>query len=127
MTTDGRFAQFMQSAMKVKRISLRDLSQKVDFSYEHLRGIANGKRQPSDPLLERLCKVVGLDYNQMQPLVTGDRMERQHGRNSLAAAFDKSPRLAEYEQLAPLLTDEQTRTVLQMMRSLVKANRKSAK
>ena len=127
MPPSGRFAQFMLSAMKARRITLRDLSKRIDFSYEHLRGIANGERQPNIPLLEKLCGVLRLDYNEMLASVTRDKMERQHGPAALAAAFDKSPRLAQYEQLVPFLTEEQNGAVLKMMRSLVASNRERAR
>lgn len=120
----GRFPQYMDKALEETGLSVRDLAEKLGASYQHLNTIRNGERQPSELMLEAICKALGLDYDKMLPLVVRDKMENQYGRDALAAAFDKSPRMAEYEAYAPLLTAEQHKTVITMMSSFAKSNRK---
>lgn len=121
----GRFPQFMDKALEETGMSVRDLAEKIEASYQHLNTIRNGERQPSERMLEDICKALNLDYDKMLALVVRDKMENQYGRDALAAAFDKSPRIAEYEAYAPLLTPEQHKTVIAMMASLAKSNRKA--
>ena len=123
----GRFAQFMVKAMQEKGISLRELSATLRVSYQHLNMCMQGERQPSELMLQAICKPLGLDYDEMLARVVRDKMERTHGRAALSAAFDKSPRVADYEAYAPLLTSEQHSTIVTIMKSFAASNRKVAK
>ena len=73
----GKFAQFMKTAMGEKNLSTRDLAERLGCSYNHLNLCGKNERLPSDDMIARICKALDLDYDQMQPFVLQERLERQ--------------------------------------------------
>jgi hypothetical protein len=65
-------------------ISLRDLADAVDYSYEHIRKIVTGKPVVSPELNQKICEVLGLDREQMMEIAKGEKVIRRYGRVPLA-------------------------------------------
>src|SRR5579883_2380542 len=105
MEAAGRFGQALAAAIDERDLPLKELAQEVGISYEHLRKLVRNDAQPSKPLLKVLCKTLDLSYSEMEQYIARDKMEKKFGKSAYLA-FGKDPRIAEFEQLIPHLTEE---------------------
>src|SRR5690242_14789460 len=108
MEPNGRFGHAFAQALEKHGTDLRELAAKLDGSYEHMRKVYKGLAYPSKYLLKEICKALKLDLAEMEQLVTKDKLERQFG-SSLHTALGSDPRMAEFEELVPHLTNEQVK------------------
>lgn len=59
----ARASRMIRTARRKKRITLRDLSKRVDASIGHLSLIENGERVPTERVLRGICREVGLEFD----------------------------------------------------------------
>jgi transcriptional regulator with XRE-family HTH domain len=75
----SRVGQMIAEAMGKCNIPIRDLSRRLEFSYEHIRRIVRGECIPSKPALRMLCQELGIDFAKADRLATADRMNKKFG------------------------------------------------
>jgi transcriptional regulator with XRE-family HTH domain len=108
-----------------KRITLRDLAEKVESTYEHMRKLVRGTAQPSKAMLKEICRALDLNFEDMRQLVEEDRMQRKYG-DAVYKMVGKDPRIGELESAGlGQLTDEQVKVVANMVQTFARGNRKS--
>src|ERR1700688_1209226 len=107
MAADGRFGQMFAKAVNDKGVSLRQVAAKLDYSYEQMRKLVQGRSWPSEELLRSLCKFLAMDYDESMNAVTSDRMERSYGTTEAYKALGKDPRLSDIEPYLPLLSEQE--------------------
>jgi transcriptional regulator with XRE-family HTH domain len=100
----------MVQAMEQRGFTLQTLAAEVDATYEHLRKLMKGITYPSKSLLKILSIALRLDYVQLDQLVTADKLE--HKFENTFSFMKRNPRLADYEELVPYLTDDQNEMFL---------------
>lgn len=121
----GRFGNALATAMAHKNMSLRELAEKTEGTYEHMRKLLKGMAYPSKYLLKSICDVLGLKLTEMQKLVDGDKMEHKFGKNAYTL-LGKDPRMSDLEQVIPHLSDEQLEMFVTQMKAVMKNNRRKA-
>jgi transcriptional regulator with XRE-family HTH domain len=122
MTPGGNFGTMFAQATQRRGLTLRALAQKTSYSYEQMRKLYLGTSAPSPLLVKELSKILGMDVEQAQQAATQDRMERRYGKQGLKA-LGRDPRLAAFDAVAALLTDQELQTVITVARGLVKARK----
>lgn len=122
----GQFAVALTTAMEEKGWSLRNLSEELDTTYEHLRKLCRGMAFPSKYLLwegkKNICEILGLDREQMRRLVIADKIQSKYGGIPFELS-GKNPRFTKIERLLPNLTDDQFESMLGMLEGWDKRNR----
>lgn len=122
MTPGGQFGTMFAQAIQHKGLSLGTLAEKVGYTYEQMRKLYLGTSAPSPLLVKELSKILGMNAEQAQQAATQDRMERRYGKQGLKA-LGRDPRLAAFDAVAALLTDQELQTVITVARGLVKARK----
>ena len=74
-----RIGQVISEEMGKCKIPIKDLSRRLEFSYEHVRRIVRGECIPSKPALRMLCQELGIDFAKADRLATADRMNKKFG------------------------------------------------
>lgn len=124
MDVQGNFGNALAAAVNKKGVSLRELAQPLDVTYEHLRKLIRSEALPSDYLLKDLCKHLGLNLADMEEAVTRDKMAKQYSAGALSKVMKRNPRIARLEPLISVLSDAEYETVLSMIRGLARPRQK---
>lgn len=124
LEASGRFGTAFLEALEHNKMNVRDLAAAIDGSYEHLRKLLKGLAYPSGYLLKDICKVLKLDFNEMENLVTQDKLEAKFG-SSLHAVMGTDPNLSPFAELIPHLTQEQRESFLAQMKAVMRQNRRA--
>jgi transcriptional regulator with XRE-family HTH domain len=74
-----RFAPALNQAIKRRGITLTELAQSVDSSYEHMRRLTRGHAYPSRRLLRSLAERLGQDFESFEMLVDWDKIHDEYG------------------------------------------------
>ncbi len=122
LESSGRLGNALFAALAKNGMSLRDLAVQTDSTYEHMRKMTKGMAFATDVRLRQICKVLGLNFSEMQKLMTQDKMEKRFGKNAYAMS-SRDPRSAQFDQVIPHLTDEQVEMLLTQGRALMRSNR----
>ncbi len=124
MDVKGNFGNALAAAVDKKGVSLRELAELLDVTYEHLRKLIRSEALPSSYLLRDVCKHLGLNLADMEEAVIRDKMAKQYSAGALSKVMKRNPRMARLEPLVPLLSDAEYETVLAMIRGLVRPHQK---
>lgn len=117
----GRFATALKSAIEEADLSLTEVAEKADSSYEHIRKLIAGKALPSMYLLRILASVLKGDKEKWAELCEADRFFKNNKR--FAKTMHQSPELEILEPLFPHLTKGNQEAVVSMVRTLLKQQR----
>jgi transcriptional regulator with XRE-family HTH domain len=107
MDANGRFGQIFVAAVNEKGVSLRQVAAKLDYSYEHMRKLVQGKSWPPPEVLGIICKYLDIDLEEAQSACTADRMERTYGTDEAYKALGKDPRLSDIEPYLSRLSPQE--------------------
>jgi hypothetical protein len=119
----GRFANSLSDHMNSKEITIRDLSNLVNITYEHARRLVKGGALPSLRLLKDICSSLRVDQRAWEKLVVADQMEQKFG-GIPAALAGKNPDAVPFERVISQLTEEQRQTFLVQMRAVASKNKR---
>jgi len=124
MNSDSRFGNMFAQAVERKGMSLRDVAQKTDYSYEQMRKLLKGSSAPSKLLVKDLSKILDMDFAKAEQAATEDRMQRRYGPKGLKA-LGRDPRLVPLDAVASVLTDRELQILLAVAHSLVKTRKQA--
>jgi transcriptional regulator with XRE-family HTH domain len=123
-----RVGEIISNAMEEQGVSIRDLSVKLETTYEHVRRIVRGEGVPSKFLLKLICDHLGLEYREVEREAMTDRVERKFGGSLPPDILGKrNPELDPIERAWTNLTEEQKHDLVSMAKSWSQRNRKSGK
>ena len=115
-------SQLIKGAMTALDLSLRDLAQRLDVTYEHTRKIVNGDQIPPPRLCKDIVRVLGLDPAHVETLAKAAKMRRTFG-------FVPDSMLIEDKELEALtrfwstLTENRKRDVVAVARMWARGNK----
>lgn len=115
-------SEWVDTAMQNQGLGIRDVAEKLDLTYEHVRRIVRGEAIPSRYILKPLCELLGLNYEDVETLAMAERIRKKYG----AIQVDILPRNAAFEPVEKVwnkLNDKQRRDALTMMQGWAKNNR----
>jgi transcriptional regulator with XRE-family HTH domain len=114
----GRFSTALKMAVEKKNMSLTELAQKADSTYEHMRKLVGGRGYPSVHLLRALADVLGGDRNEWAELVEADKLHKHY--KHLPKFLHISPELEPFEAIIPKLSAHSRETLLAMAKTLAR-------
>lgn len=74
------FSRRLAQRMEEKQLTIRDVSEALNTTYEHIRKVLKGGSFPSRWLLVELCKIFDLNFSEMQQVVAMDRVKIKYGK-----------------------------------------------
>lgn len=118
----NRVAELIMEAMTDQGMSVRDLSIKVDTTYENIRRITKGESIPSKFVLKAICDALKLNYKEAERLANADRMVKKFGTVPMELA-GKNPELEPLERIWKWLDDNQKQDLIMMAQGWAKRNK----
>jgi transcriptional regulator with XRE-family HTH domain len=102
----GRFAMMLHQAIDAKKLSLSNVAAKTGVTYEQIRKLIRNLSFPSEYQIEKLSKLLDLDLEEVNKVLTADKIQRKYGKMS-AILTKKNPELDTIEKEWPYLKDWQ--------------------
>lgn len=99
-------------------MSIKDLAEKLEITYEHARRIVRGEGLPSKSLSRILAKALSISENELLMLVTAEKVRLKFGPGALptSVCVPRSPDLQELERLWGHLNSQRRHDLLTMAR-----------
>lgn len=119
----GRLAAAIKTAAEKAGLSLSQLAEKADSSYEQMRKIIRGGTLPSMSLLRVLAQELHADKDEWATLCETDRFYKTYKR--MPKEFGQSADLERLQSVFPLLTQGNQDAVVQMARTLLRQQKAS--
>jgi transcriptional regulator with XRE-family HTH domain len=116
--SNGRFSTALKIAVEAADMSLTDLAQRVDGTYEHMRKLVAGRAYPSTHLLRALAQELKADRSQWLMMIEADKLHKKY--KTLPAQLQISPELEPFEAIIPRLSPQARDTLLAMAKTLVR-------
>jgi transcriptional regulator with XRE-family HTH domain len=117
----GRFATALKDAVEESGMSLAELGQRVDSTYEHMRKLVAGRAFPSPNLLRSLAHELKADRQQWLEMIEADRLHKKY--KTLPKQLKISPELEPFEAIIPLLSPYSRETLLAMAKTMLRQDR----
>lgn len=115
----------LNAALENKGMSLQELADATDMSYEYVRRLVKGEAVPSVRVLRDLARVLSLDQQALIDDANADRLKARMG-DQFEKMLGKNPELAPIERFWDRLTEEQKQTVTTLVRTLAASNTATA-
>ncbi len=112
--------------MRELKLSLRDVSTKVGTSYEHVRSIVRGIVVPSDAMAEALAGALKIKKEELQRVITADRIRVKFGTIPLELA-GKNPELEPLERVWNHLSQDHKADLIAQAQAWAKRDREVVK
>lgn len=124
--SETRLAGIIQQAMDKKKLSIREVAEKLGTTYEHVRGVVRGLTVPSDLALKELCRALDIDFGAVAKLVVADRILAKYGTIPLELA-GKNPELEPIERVWDRLSNEHKSTLVMMAQTFANKDKASTR
>ena len=112
----------IHTRMKELPLSSRQLADAVEVHYETMRYILKGDRPPPKRLLRDICRVLTLDFEAMNDILTMELIKRQFG--SVPALRKNDPELQSIEGAWPLLLPEEKEHIVLLVEKYAQRKQK---
>jgi len=121
----NRLAFELARLMEVRHLTIKDLAEQVELSYEQTRRLVNGAALPSRAALERICKILGADLKELTTLLFAEKSQRVYGTDVVSEMTGKDPELAPIEASWPHLDSEQRAILIDIAKGMASRNREN--
>jgi transcriptional regulator with XRE-family HTH domain len=121
----GRFSTALKAAIESANLSLVELAQKADSSYEHMRKLVAGKAYPSIHLLRVLASTLKADRDEWAELVEADKLHAKY--KHLPKFLGQSADMEKFEPIIPQLSQAGQEMLLQMAKTLLRQEKAQQK
>jgi transcriptional regulator with XRE-family HTH domain len=119
----GGFAEAVHTALGQRGMTTVEFAEALGVTYEHARRLLNSMAFPSTLLLEKICRILGMDKAETARILVADRIRRKYGDLSkLPEPLDRNRRFAKIESKLSSLTSDQFHTLNQLIDMMIKAN-----
>lgn len=103
-------------------ITINELAQLVDISYEHARRIVNVGGVPARPVLRLISRELNLDFHELDKMAAAANITKKYGSIPLELS-GKNPELEPIERAWQHLTDQQKQDAIAMVKGWAKRNK----
>lgn len=118
----GRFGRYLHRALEQNNTSVRDLSGRIESTYEHIRKLIKGLAFPSKYMLDNLAKELkGFDRAEALLLVEQDKAQKKF--KNFHVMTGQNPELDPIEKEWAYLSDEQKRNVITIVHAFAEQTR----
>src|SRR5262249_27230983 len=113
-----QFTRLVQEGMERCGFTIKDISDKVEITYEHARRIVRGEALPSKYVIKLIGEALGIEYDTLIKAALADRLRRKYGAAAVEQAASRLPSgLEELARLWDDLTEENRRDLTAMARA----------
>ena len=119
---NGRFSTALKEALDRPGLSLAELAEAVDSTYEHMRKLVGGRAYPSQNLLIKLARVTHADLETWEEHVEWDKIHEQYG--CIPDCVKPREEMVPFAKLIPRLSQTGRSVVLGAAKALLEAQRK---
>lgn len=112
----------VNNAMQDKGMGIRDVAEKLELTYEHVRRIVRGEAIPSKFILKPIAELLSMEYSELEQLATAERIRKKYGAIQVDI-IPKNATLDPVEKVWNKLTEKQQKDALSMMQGWAKNNR----
>lgn len=120
-----RVGEMISDAMAKKGWSIKDLSDALEITYEHVRRIVKGEGVPSKPMLKLICQNLDINFtDEVYKSLTADQIEKRYGKVP-AELSGKNPELDPIERAWSSLTSDQKHDVIGMVQMWSRRNKQA--
>jgi transcriptional regulator with XRE-family HTH domain len=124
---DGtRTGEVLREQMEAKNISIKDLADKIETTYEHTRSIIRGNVVPSKHMLPLFAKVLGLNIKELEKLAVADKIRRKYGKIPLELS-GKNPELEPIERAWEKLSESHKQDIIAMVQTYARRDAQASK
>ena len=116
----GRFSSDLKRAVEESGLTLTELAQKVDSTYEHMRKLVAGRAYPSTHLLRAMASTLGADREEWSEMIEADKLFKRYKK--LPKVLNTNPKLEPFEAIINALNQEQIEAMLSMGKTFVRQN-----
>jgi transcriptional regulator with XRE-family HTH domain len=125
MESGGLFGTALADALDKNGMSIRRLAAMTKGTYEHLRKLIRGLAYPSPYRLEAICKILNMNLEEMDLLITRDKMQHKFGDN-VSTIMERDPQSVKFDELTSRLTAEEADMFMTQMRAVINARKRGA-
>lgn len=118
INSTGRFGNALKGAVEASGMSLTQLAQKVDSTYEHMRKLVAGRAYPSVHLLRALANTLHADREKWSELIEADKLFRRY--KNLPKFLNVSSTLEPFQAIVPRLSEANREVLLEMAKTLLR-------
>jgi transcriptional regulator with XRE-family HTH domain len=119
----NRLAFELARLIEARHLTVKELAEQVDLSYEQTRRLINGTALPSREALERISKILDADRKQLTTMLFAAKSQRVYGTDVVSEMTGKNPELAPIEASWPHLDSEQRAILIDIAKGMVFRNR----
>jgi transcriptional regulator with XRE-family HTH domain len=123
---NGKFAQVLAERMEELNLSIKDVSDSVGATYEHVRQLIKGASVPSKYMVSALSKTLKMDEDECQKLATGDRIRVKYGKHALRL-IGRNPELEPLEAVWHYLSSEHKEDLIAQAKAWAKRDKNGAR
>jgi transcriptional regulator with XRE-family HTH domain len=120
-TASTDLSELISNALEARDMSIKDLAEHLQITYEHSRRIVRGESVPSRLLLKTLAEPLKLDFEHLVKLATAARIKAKYG-SIPAELAGKKPGMESIERAWDKLTPDQQQDLCDMARTWAKRN-----
>lgn len=117
-----QMAVLLLQVMQEEGLSINDLANEFDMTYEYMRRLVQGKGAMSKPVLRNMAARFKWDYKEVEKLLVQDRFRLKNGEHG-ALAQEVTPGTEVFVRGWNLLTKRQQDVLTEQLEMFVKQNR----
>ncbi len=112
----GQLGEALADALEKDHKNLSDFARSIDITYEHARKLVKGIAFPSRLLLKEICRVLDLNFDEMDLLLVEDKLRHKYGPR-YAEALGEDPRYEEVKHDIAVLSPENWTLIKNMIKT----------
>ena len=101
----GQLGETLSDVLEKDHKTLHDFARSIGTTYEHARKLVKGMAFPSRLLLKEICRVLTLNFDEMDRLLVEDKLRFKYGPR-YAEALGEDPRYEEVKHDIAVLSPE---------------------
>ena len=120
--TKTKISDLISEEMRLKGVSIRDIAEGTDRSYEHIRKLVKGIAIPSVSIIRAVAGFLEIDFQKLYRLSQQDSITKKYGDVPLEMAH-KKPSLEPLDRVWDDLTKQQQDGIISMAQGWARQNR----
>jgi transcriptional regulator with XRE-family HTH domain len=112
----GQLGEALSDALETRHTNLPDFARLTGITYEHARKLVKGIAFPSRLLLKEICRVLTLNFDEMDRLLVEDKLRHKYGPR-YAEALGENPRYEEVKYDIDALSPENWTLIKNMIKT----------
>ncbi|MGE0405911.1 MAG: hypothetical protein AB7O65_06405 [Candidatus Korobacteraceae bacterium] len=101
--------------MEQHAVTISQIAEAVESTYEHARKVVKGLAFPSKPMLRTISELLRIERTELEKLSLEDRLNHKFGK-AAASMGGRNPELQELEIAWPYLSEQHKKDIIEIAR-----------